>query len=51
MLSIDQVNQIDAAGFVRDLRPLFQGTAWVAERAYPARPFEDVYELRGRSTT
>ena len=46
VLSIDQVNQFDAARFVETFSPLFQGTEWVAERAFPARPFQDVYDLR-----
>jgi OHCU decarboxylase len=46
VLSIDQVNQFDAARFVETFAPLFQGTEWVAKRAFLARPFQDVYDLR-----
>jgi uric acid transporter len=46
VLSIDQVNQMDRDQFVTTFGPLFQGPPWIAEQAYQARPFEDVYDLR-----
>jgi OHCU decarboxylase len=46
VLSIDQVNQMDRGQFVATFGPLFQGAAWIAEQAYDAHPFEDVYDLR-----
>jgi uric acid transporter len=46
VLSIDQVNQMDREQFVATFAPLFQGPPWIAEQAYDARPFENVYELR-----
>jgi uric acid transporter len=46
VLSIDQVNQMDRDQFVATFGPLFQGPPWIAEQAYQARPFEDVYDLR-----
>jgi OHCU decarboxylase len=46
VFSIDQVNQMDHPEFVATFGPLFQGAAWLAEQAYQARPFEDVYDLR-----
>jgi OHCU decarboxylase len=46
VFSIDQVNQMDRPEFVATFGPLFQGAAWLAEQAYQARPFEDVYDLR-----
>jgi OHCU decarboxylase len=46
VFSIDQVNQMDRLEFVATFGPLFQGAAWLAEQAYGARPFEDVYDLR-----
>jgi OHCU decarboxylase len=46
VFSIDQVNQMDGPEFVATFGPLFQGAAWIAEQAYQARPFEDVYDLR-----
>ena len=44
--SIDQVNQMDREQFVAEFGGLFQGPPWIAEQAYDARPFEDVYALR-----
>jgi OHCU decarboxylase len=32
--------------FVREFGGLFQGPPWVAEQAYEARPFADLYDLR-----
>ena len=46
VLSIDQINQMDREQFVTDFGGLFQGPPWIAEQAYDARPFEDVYALR-----
>lgn len=46
VLSIDQVNQMDREQFVERFGGLFQGPPWIAEQAYGARPFEDVYALR-----
>jgi OHCU decarboxylase len=46
VFSIDQVNQMDGPEFVATFGPLVQGAAWLAEQAYDARPFEDVYDLR-----
>jgi OHCU decarboxylase len=46
VFSIDQVNQMDRPEFMATFGPLFQGAAWLAEQAYDARPFEDVYDLR-----
>jgi OHCU decarboxylase len=45
-MSIDQVNQMDREQFVDTFGGLFQGPPWIAEQAYRARPFEDVYDLR-----
>lgn len=46
VLTIDQVNQMDRDQFVQTFGGLFQGPPWIAEQAYQARPFEDVYDLR-----
>jgi OHCU decarboxylase len=46
VLSLDQVNQMDRGQFVATFGPLFQGAAWIAEQAYAARPFENIYDLR-----
>jgi OHCU decarboxylase len=46
VFSIDQVNQMGREQFVAEFGGLFQGPPWIAEQAYDARPFEDVYALR-----
>jgi OHCU decarboxylase len=46
VMTIDQVNQMDRDQFVETFGGLFQGPPWIAEQAYRARPFEDVYDLR-----
>ncbi len=46
VFSIDQINQMDREQFVTEFGGLFQGPPWIAEQAYDARPFEDVYALR-----
>jgi uric acid transporter len=46
VLTVDQVNQMDRDQFVTTFGGLFQGPPWIAEQAYQARPFEDVYDLR-----
>jgi uric acid transporter len=46
VLTIDQVNQMNREQFVNTFGGLFQGMAWLAEKAYEARPFADTYELR-----
>jgi OHCU decarboxylase len=46
VMSIDQVNQMDRDQFVDTFGSLFQGPPWIAEQAYAARPFGDVYDLR-----
>ena len=44
VFTIDQVNQMDREQFVAEFGALFQGSPWIAEQAYAARPFEDVYD-------
>jgi OHCU decarboxylase len=46
VMSIDQVNQMDRDQFVDTFGSLFQGPPWIAEQAYQAQPYEDVYDLR-----
>jgi uric acid transporter len=45
-LTIDQVNGMSREQFVREFGGLFQGPGWIAEKAYDARPFADIYDLR-----
>ena len=43
---LEQVNAMDREEFVVTFGRLFQGTTWVAERAYGQRPFADTAALR-----
>ena len=40
-LSIREINRLDRAAFVEKLGFLFESSPWVAEAAWPARPFAD----------
>lgn len=44
-LTLAQINQLDCADFVARLGFVFEQSPWVAERAWPARPFADRDEL------
>lgn len=44
-LSLDAINAMDGAAFTAALGGVFEGSAWVAERAWAARPFRDVGAL------
>ncbi len=39
MTPLSQLNAVDRAGFVAVCGPLFEHSPWVAERAWPGRPF------------
>ena len=41
------VNALDRAAFVSRFGGIFEHSPWVAERAWPARPFADVAALHG----
>jgi len=43
--TLDQLNTIDRAGFVAALGGIYEKSAWVAERAFAARPFATVSDL------
>jgi 2-oxo-4-hydroxy-4-carboxy-5-ureidoimidazoline decarboxylase len=38
-MRLAELNQVDRAGFVQALGAVFEHAPWVAEAAYPARPF------------
>lgn len=38
-LSASQLNDLDLAGFVRVIGPVFEASPWIAEAAWPKRPF------------
>ena len=44
-LVIDVLNRAPQADFVRPLGGIFEHSPWVAERAWPARPFASVQDL------
>ncbi len=46
-LTLDEINRMERDRFAATFGALFQGQSWVAERAFAARPFADVGELRG----
>ncbi|APT92149.1 uracil-xanthine permease [Corynebacterium phocae] len=45
-ISLAQLNEMDREQFVAALRPLFNRELWPLEKAWEARPFEDVSKLR-----
>ena len=45
LLNLDRVNSFDQAQFAEALGPLFEGSPWIAEETWHARPFADVAEL------
>jgi 2-oxo-4-hydroxy-4-carboxy-5-ureidoimidazoline decarboxylase len=44
-LTLAEVNLLDRAGFVAKLGFLFEGSSWIAEATWPARPFADLDRL------
>jgi 2-oxo-4-hydroxy-4-carboxy-5-ureidoimidazoline decarboxylase len=44
-LTLTEVNRLDRAGFVAKLGFLFEGSPWIAEATWPARPFADLDHL------
>jgi 2-oxo-4-hydroxy-4-carboxy-5-ureidoimidazoline decarboxylase len=45
MLSLNQINSLDRAGFTAALGHLFEHSPWVAEETWPRRPFRDAAQL------
>lgn len=45
MPGIDTINSLDRAAFTAALGHLFEHSPWVAEQAWPKRPFRDVAHL------
>jgi 2-oxo-4-hydroxy-4-carboxy-5-ureidoimidazoline decarboxylase len=43
--TLAQVNAFDCAGFVRVIGPVFEHSPWIAEAAWPRRPFASLEEL------
>ena len=44
-LSLAEINKLDRTAFVARLGPLFEGSSWIAEETWPARPFADLRQL------
>ncbi len=44
-ITLAELNRLDRRAFAERLRALFEGTTWVAEAAWPARPFRSLEEL------
>jgi 2-oxo-4-hydroxy-4-carboxy-5-ureidoimidazoline decarboxylase len=47
MTSMDRLNALDRAGFVAQLGGIYEHSPWVAERAWPSRPFASLEALHG----
>lgn len=45
LLTLDEVNRLDRQQFVARFGSLFEGSAWVAERGWEARPFQRFGQL------
>lgn len=45
-LTVGEANRLDRAAFAERLGPVFEGSPWVAERAWERRPFADFAALR-----
>ena len=46
-MSLEEVNRLGREEFVSRFGPVFEGSPWVAERAWEARPFGDLSGLHG----
>ncbi len=49
-MTIAQLNGADKAEFVQAVGWIFEHSPWVAERAWPARPFADLHALHAAMT-
>ncbi len=45
LLTLAEVNLLDRASFVAKLGFLFEGSPWIADSTWPARPFADLDQL------
>jgi 2-oxo-4-hydroxy-4-carboxy-5-ureidoimidazoline decarboxylase len=50
-LTLVELNGMDKAAFVRELGGVFEHSAWVAERAFPDRPFAGIDALHAAMVT
>jgi 2-oxo-4-hydroxy-4-carboxy-5-ureidoimidazoline decarboxylase len=49
-VTIDQLNTLDQEAFVHEIGWVFEHSPWVAQRAWPCRPFTSVVDLHGKMT-
>jgi 2-oxo-4-hydroxy-4-carboxy-5-ureidoimidazoline decarboxylase len=49
-MTFDKINQMDRAAFVAALGGIFEHSPWVADRAWPWRPFHSLDYLRSAMT-
>jgi len=49
-VTLAELNRLNLAAFVAELGAVFEHSSWVAERAYPRRPFATVEELHRAMT-
>jgi 2-oxo-4-hydroxy-4-carboxy-5-ureidoimidazoline decarboxylase len=47
MITLAALNQLERGPFVAAVGPVFEHSPWIAERAWPLRPFESVEALHG----
>jgi 2-oxo-4-hydroxy-4-carboxy-5-ureidoimidazoline decarboxylase len=45
VITLQELNVLGESEFVTLVGPVFEGSPWIAERAWSARPFEDVNDL------
>src|SRR5262249_28448105 len=45
-MTLDEINQMDRASFVAALGGIYEHSPWVADRAWPWRPFRTIDALR-----
>jgi 2-oxo-4-hydroxy-4-carboxy-5-ureidoimidazoline decarboxylase len=47
VITLQELNVLGESEFVTLVGPVFEGSPWIAERAWPTRPFDTVDDLRG----
>jgi len=43
--TIEQLNKVDLAGFIRIVGPVFEHSPWIAEMTWPQQPFDTIEQL------
>ena len=47
-MTLEEINRLDREEFVSRFGPVFEGSPWVARRAWDSRPFDGLSALHGR---